>query len=670
MQVHCTGLATLRDRETDEIFTVTPDRLDWDQEGVDERDMGLEARHWAEVELESPSTKKTYAVIWQLWEYPLGAENDKKTEVPPSLELISDFEYHLVHTPDSDDEEMLDSRIDQSADFFRFGEPFPGASKSLGTATSEKNDSIDDHGVKPRLHAQASLNGAHSESLAEKDYLGRQHIAEALRILITQRGDNQHFALGIFGYWGTGKSSLIHQVAAVLKERHPEIVIAEFNAWKNEKASSLGAMLAQSVVGALTARLGLLERLKLATKLSIAKAGWFRTAIQKDARGLLCSILQSPLLWVMLPLVLTVLMAAVILWALPVPELAKWLGLPLLGWTAALGISRYLQDNLFAIFKKVDASKFWSLLRFPSYSEHRGLLGDINSTLTDLCALTLGKNDSSKGRSLLLVIDDLDRCGADTVKEAFDIVRLVADIPRVIAIVAIDERIAFSAIEKHSDQFGHAGYSSSRVAREYLAKVLQASISLPEVGDSDVRQFIKEVLFKEAEEISTRFPVMPDIQPDELIDTEPLPKTDRKPFIAEPLAIHTQHDLPEEMKLFCELSIEYNFRNPRLMWRLRLSWLLFKSLYFGDVAYAFDEAESGMRLLFWREYRLQHDADGRDTLDRWLESGCSGDGPQELVSALGSLVDNMPGTFMGMGKKRILELTDAVLLPASPSLPG
>ena len=662
MQVICTGVATLRVRETGEVLTVTPDLLDWDQEGVGERNMGMEARYWAEVELESPSTKKAYAVTWQLWEYPLGVENTKETEVPPALELISDFEYRLAHAPDSGDEEGASFEGDQSSDFVRFGEPFPRASKSRRQATPAGSERSD-------LHAQASLNGTHSESLAAKDCLGRQHIAEALRVLITQRGNNQHFSIGIFGYWGTGKSSLIHQVAAVLKERHPDVVIAEFNAWKNEKASSLGAMLAQSVVDALTEKLSLRERLKLATKLSISKVGWLRSAIQKDADGLYYSILQSPRLWVMLPLALTFLMAVLILWALPVPEVIKWLGIPIVGWTAVLGISRYLQDNLFAIFRKVDTNKFWSLLRFPSYSEHRGLLGEINSTLTDLCALTLGKDDSSEGRTLLLVIDDLDRCGISTVKEAFDIVRLVADIPRVIAVVAIDERIAFAAVEKHSDQFSQASYPPSRVAREYLAKVLQVSISLPEVGDSDVQRFVEEVLFEESEELATQSSAMPEILIDEQIDTEQSLKGNRQPATAKPLAIYAQHDLPEERDLFRELSLAYNFRNPRLMWRLRLSWRLLKSLYFGEVAYRFSQAEIGMRLLFWREYRLQHDADRRDELDRWLESGCEGDGPQDLVSALGSLVDNMPGTFMGMAQKKILELTDAVLLPASPSLP-
>ncbi|HEY3433228.1 MAG TPA: P-loop NTPase fold protein [Rhodocyclaceae bacterium] len=680
MYVACSGVAKLRITETGETLTVNPDELDWDNEGVGERGMGDELRHWATVELVSPKTGNTYHATWELWEYPIGVENNSELELDSALELIEDFDYHLAHEPEVDED---DSSLNTDRQFFSFGEPLSGGIRLSGNAelTSESDTEGNSKPVTPAPHALSTLTSVCIERLAEQDYLERTHITEALRLLITERDSDQHFALGLFGDWGSGKSSLIHQLTEQLKANHPKVMVAEFNAWKNEKASNLGAMLAQSVVECLTADLSFFDQLRLAVKLIEKRNTSLRKSIAKDVGSLKSKGDKLfPWLLVAIPPLLSVAVMTLLLLALPVPgvEWFKWVLGPLAAISSIyLTLSGFLHKNLTEQFKQVDRHKILNHLKLPNFSEHRGLFGEIHRTLGHLCALRLGEKGAVSDKVLLLVIDDLDRCGINAVKDIFDAVRLVADIPHLITLVAIDEQMAFAAVEKHYDQFGATDRPPAKIAREYLAKVLQTSIKLPEIQDTDIERFVEDSLFSEIGKDrqksthesttgeSTSQPITPNAN--SVLDSAyPSVNTSAEDSRAQTIAIPLQSALVEEMRLFQTLAIIYSFRNPRLMGRLHLSWRLLKALYFRGKAYRFEQIETNMRLLFWREYCLQQDAESRPKLDDWLASGCKPGGPQHLVEGLGTLPTSMINTvMMGQSVKRSLELIDAVLLPAS-----
>lgn len=228
MYAVCSGEAAFRVKETGEILTVTPEQLDWESEGVGEGGMGGKLRHWAIVELQSSQTGKTYTLTWQLWEYPEGVQDDQESDFDPALECLTDFEYGLAHEPEFDED---DAKRDEGY-FLRFGENFSSAPRLGGSqvGNAEMSSEVGGNDVKEAApHALSNLAKARAETLAERDFLGRQHITEALRQLIAEREGTQHFALGLFGSWGSGKSSLIFHLAEQLKKKHPEILIAEFN---------------------------------------------------------------------------------------------------------------------------------------------------------------------------------------------------------------------------------------------------------------------------------------------------------------------------------------------------------------------------------------------------------------------------------------------------------
>ncbi|RXH24111.1 hypothetical protein XH99_28905 [Bradyrhizobium nanningense] len=102
MEVFCIGTARIRHSQTGEIYEIGSDDLDWDMVGGDEQSMGPEFRYEASVEHADLGT-----LTWSLWEYPVGIQNARETDVGQH-ELLHDFDYGLEHGPPEPDE-WLDS---------------------------------------------------------------------------------------------------------------------------------------------------------------------------------------------------------------------------------------------------------------------------------------------------------------------------------------------------------------------------------------------------------------------------------------------------------------------------------------------------------------------------------------------------------------------------------
>jgi len=575
-------------------------------------------------------------------------------------------------------------------------------SGGAGKADPHAGDSPPGDATEARL-ARASLASVQPEGLASRDCLGRGKVVEALAQLVAERDGDRHLALGLFGPWGSGKSSTIAQLSAFLAQAHPEIRTAEFNAWKNEKATNLGAMLAQAVVDSLTQDLGLKDKMKLAMRLNLLRRATQRQAVARDVHS--SRKWLEGWAWLVLPPLLTLITVLALIWALPLDlgqsgvQWPKWLVSVAASVVVAYrGVAGFLERNLTGWFKRLGVEQPASLLRLPDYAGERGILGEIHLTLTQLCSLCLGREkDAADGRprQLLQVVDDLDRCGINTVKEVLDAVRLVVDIPHVTTLIAIDERMAFAAVEKHYDQFGHAGRPPAQVAREYLAKVLQVSLVLPAVDRDGVRQYVDAQLFQGVAWLEDEKPVKPvgddfapsgERQPGQQPDggqasgpqgvpddAPPLPQPPEPALMPAPPAGGDKLSLaawPAEKGLFCDLVDAYDFGNPRLMLRLEITWRLLKSLWFGKAGYRYEDAEILLRLLFWREYCLQQTEERIRELDAGLVAGEVSGFRQNLRAALGSLPELLKqGTIMELPAKRVLATVDAVLLPAAPPKP-
>ena len=101
------------------------------------------------------------------------------------------------------------------------------------------------------------------------------------------------------------------------------------------------------------------------------------------------------------------------------------------------------------------------------------------------------RNEAGRMGSILILIDDLDRCEPEKAVEVLQAVNLLLNFKSFIVCLGIDARIVTGAIEKHYDgllaRTGASGY-------EYLDKIVQIPFRIPEPNPDEVKAFINSQL--------------------------------------------------------------------------------------------------------------------------------------------------------------------------------
>lgn len=108
---------------------------------------------------------------------------------------------------------------------------------------------------------------------------------------------------------------------------------------------------------------------------------------------------------------------------------------------------------------------------------------------------------------ILVVLDDIDRLSSTEIRDIFKLVRLTANFPNIIYVVAFDR----SRVEKALDEQGISG-------RDYLEKILQVSYDLPEIPSDILISQISSALQDALAEIGNDCNVDEQVWPDVLMD--------------------------------------------------------------------------------------------------------------------------------------------------------
>lgn len=507
------------------------------------------------------------------------------------------------------------------------------------------------------------------ERIAEKDLLNRERLIDAVHAFLTQRIDTNPLAIALFGEWGAGKTSFIKLLTKKLSDstEGKKVHVVIFNAWHHEQVEKPAAALAQAIVEGIVKDLSLFEEAWLAWKLHVRQAQrgnekenasrWKKTrddltdyCVKKLlligvfleswlARASLGAISLLCVGWLIAAFV-THWAYFTTVWSMIITTISS-IGILVSGIGIALSnfVEKWVSKNLTQWFKKINLKEVVAKFRMPDYKVHLGIYHEIHCTLKILCDLRFGKDIAAKDESLLLVVDDLDRCSPSMVKAMFDSIRLVADVDRVVTIVAIDERIAYAAVSKYFSEFGSAGRSMQSVARDYLSKVFGLSITLPNAEHVAVGKFVRESLFV-GNAVSGGTEKPPEIIADPLSQDEIRAEVRRAAFdriresgktniigtmindqkreksndgkdtndsefppqkpVAPPLLANFCVGEPD---LFATLALDYGFHNPRQLWRLRQSWQLCKQLNL-DENYRLADVQPWLKTLFWCEWCL------------------------------------------------------------------
>jgi len=460
----------------------------------------------------------------------------------------------------------------------------------------------------------------HVESIAKDDALARQAITEALVALLRNRTNTDPMTIGLFGAWGSGKSSQVSFVKGKLEEQEegaperPAIRVIEFNAWEHEKCDNLSAALAQTIVENLIRDTSLSEQWKLARQLAARKRAHITKAAGKDLAGIHVRIYQAVAPFLSLEVASAAVIVLLVLLTNMPPGLktvfsgvAAWVA----GWKA---FNKYLTDNLTTWFKRIAGGAGGGPFGLPDYAAKLGTFHEIRETLQHLVSLRVGEEKHArKGEYLLIVVDDLDRCNVGTIKLVLDAVRLVTSLSRVVTLVAVDDRIAYPAVESFFEQFKGSGRDASVVARDYLAKVFNVSITLPPVPEDLATDFIKNHLF--ADVYGEAPPAEDHGDPADEGGSLATPPDNESRTETDTIPHDTALVTAREINEFTRLALAIGMTNPRALWRMKQAWYLLRNM-----ALTFDPAgsfEPWMGSMFVREAVLAQPAGIRHSVERW-----------------------------------------------------
>lgn len=244
----------------------------------------------------------------------------------------------------------------------------------------------------------------------DKPALGFEAYALAISHAI-RSGEPPQFTIGLYGRWGTGKSSLLQAIYRILSEPgYSDVIPVELDAWRHQRAE-------QIVIPLLHAVMKQSEAIK---DESLTKA------VIRVIRAIALSLEFK---------------------------------LPYLGTVAASKINEALNEEEEAV-AALDSA----------FAQPFEDLKEVGNALED--------------RRFAILVDDLDRCTADTVVSVLEAINVITDVSGFVFVLALDYGVLVRSVEnKYPGVSGH----------DFIEKIVQLPFRIPRLNLSD-DSLIKGVL--------------------------------------------------------------------------------------------------------------------------------------------------------------------------------
>ncbi|MDR5810618.1 P-loop NTPase fold protein [Caballeronia sp. LZ019] len=289
---------------------------------------------------------------------------------------------------------------------------------------------------------------------ATSDLLNFEVVANTAAQLIRD-SDGEPISVGISGNWGTGKSSLVKMVGTSLRTGQGDgkrYLFVEFNAWLYQGFDDAKVALLQSVSDVLSQEAN-------SRKTFVDKAiefgrrvQWFR-ALKIAAPAITASVVGG---------------------AVGGPIGAIFSGVSSL----VSGVVK--QSDLDAIKKAFDelSPELKELLKEKGSDSPQKEIEGLREAFKDLLA--------SLDVTLVVLVDDLDRCMPDTAISTLEAIRLLLFLPRTAFIIAADEKMIRSSVRAH---FAQAHFDDELVT-SYFDKLIQIPLRVPRLGVNEVKAYV------------------------------------------------------------------------------------------------------------------------------------------------------------------------------------
>jgi predicted KAP-like P-loop ATPase len=291
-----------------------------------------------------------------------------------------------------------------------------------------------------------------------EDVLGRARFAGALADAISGWTESGSLVIGLYGTWGSGKSSILNLLKEHLAEQKEtkEPTVIDFNAWMVSGQEQLLSHFFRQIAKELEIQDQERNDRKIAESLRIYGNLLLSFPDISQTRSVIGSYLASA---------------------------------GVLGLTIGFLVSKFVSSILGAIIFLVG---LLSILTRLSGSTLQRLADFFQARSRQARKTIIRQKDEiieslkHRKRKLLIVIDDVDRLTGVEIRQLIRLVKVNSDFPNTVYLLAFDRTI----VEKNlHDTKGVSG-------RDYLEKIIQVSFDVPETNRGRVEQFLFEELDK------------------------------------------------------------------------------------------------------------------------------------------------------------------------------
>ncbi len=262
--------------------------------------------------------------------------------------------------------------------------------------------------------------------------------------------------IGVFGDWGSGKSSLMKMIESEYTDDDETLVI-QFNGWLFEGYDDAKTALMTTIVEHVISKRTLSETAIATAKKLFKQIDWLKVAKYTVAHGLVFAATGGVgnAMIEMHRLANTT--------GSDVAESAKG---------ALTGFSEGNYDDRIKQITEAAASD-------KSASLQMGIR-DFHSSFGELL-------EQTKIKRLLVFIDDLDRCTPDTIIATLEAIKLFLFIEHSAFIISADERLIKYAVRR---RFPEIPGDASEVGRDYLEKLIQFPLRIPSLSESEMESYV------------------------------------------------------------------------------------------------------------------------------------------------------------------------------------
>ena len=286
------------------------------------------------------------------------------------------------------------------------------------------------------------------DSEADIDFLNFNYLAEQV-VEISKDEKLSPATVGVYGDWGSGKSTLMKMVKKSL-DADKNTLTVEFNGWLFEGYEDAKTALCGTILDEMRTHETLFAKGKEKIKALLKKVDGGKLLSKGVKYGL--DFLLTSGIGTVTELTLTGIISAVKQKAGDVSEEE--------------------------IKKVIDA--------FKKEETKRTEIKNFRKTFKEVF-------EDCKGERLVVFIDELDRCTPDTVLDIFEAIRLFLYVPGTTFIIGADERLVSYAVKtKYKDIPGH----DIDISKEYLEKLVQYPVKIPQLNEQEVKQYITCLLLQ------------------------------------------------------------------------------------------------------------------------------------------------------------------------------